>query len=168
MPLLSTAAEAAILILENLSPSERAVVLNAFGPINLFEGFQEVGYDYNGSDFYTLRVEFSRTLTATEISRVSGCIGYAFKARIRGEELSDPTPIFADNGSPRTILEYSYDSTKTRSDDPDFFAAFDEAETYMQLGTPIRATDRAGRGTKGTRLVEGINDPTVKVRFFVK
>ena len=161
----NTAVAAAILLLGALSPTDRAEVIAAFPTINPFEGYQEVGYDYEGDHFYTLRVEFSRELTADEISRACGCIGYAFRARIRGEELSDPV-VLQNTGRAGTVVELSYDTTKTASDDPDLIAAFDDAATYIELGTPIRKTDRAGKGTKGTRLVEGLNDDT-KVRFFV-
>jgi hypothetical protein len=163
---ITTAVAAAVLLLTNMSPQDRAEVIAAFPALNPFEEFQEVGFDYDADHFYTLRVEFSRLLNEDEISQVSGCIGYAFKARIRGEQLSEPT-ILSNTGRAGTVLEFDYDTTKTRSDDPDFTAAFDDAATYIELGSPKRTTNNAGPGTKGTRLVEGLNDGT-KVRFYVR
>ena len=166
MSQITSAVSLAILVLGALSPQDRAIVIANFPALNLFEGYKEFGYDYEGDHFYSLRVEFSRQLTPDEISSVSKAIGYAFRARIRGEEISEPT-VLQNTGRNGTVLEFSYDTTKTRSDDPDLIAAFDEAATYIELGSPIRKTDRAGKGTKGTRLVEGLNDDT-KVRFYVK
>jgi hypothetical protein len=53
--------------------------------------------------FYDFKVIAPRVLTDDEISRVSGCIGYALRQVLAGEELSLPavhhTPV-------RTVLEF--------------------------------------------------------------
>lgn len=118
-------------------------------------------WDYG--DFYDFRVHVNRILSEDEVMRASGCIGYALKQHIKGEELSLPEVTYIPNA---TLLDFHYDSTKTQSDDPDFGLAFFDAETYVREGTPIRKTNRAGAGTKGTRLVEGIGD--CEVRFLFK
>jgi len=35
----------------------------------------------------------------------------------------------------------------------------DTLPTMINEGSPVRKTDRAGAGTKGTRLVEGMHEP---------
>ena len=42
------------------------------------------------SDFYEVRVCIGRHLTADEVARVAGCIGYALRQELAGEDLSDP------------------------------------------------------------------------------
>ncbi len=116
-------------------------------------------------DFYEVRVTFNRELSSDEISRASGALGYAFRASLAGESLSEPTVM--QNVEYRTVLEYDYDSTKSQRDDPDFDAAFLLAHRYIEEGTPVRKTDRAGKGTQGTRLVEGIGGD-IDIRFFVR
>jgi hypothetical protein len=115
-------------------------------------------------DWYTIRAEFDRVLTAQEIIEASGAIGYALRIYVAGEELSLPTLEVADAG--KTVLVFGYDSTKTRRDDPNHEEAFDKARDYIVEGSPVRKTDRAGRGTAGTRLVAGIG--AVGVTFYVR
>jgi hypothetical protein len=111
-----------------------------------------------------------RRLNEEEISRLSGCLGYALRQTLAGEDLSEPSGFllstFPADGRQATILEYAYDSTKSRRDDPDYALAFELAQEYVFSGSPIRTTDRAGAGTKGTRLVEGI--APCHLSFFVR
>lgn len=115
-------------------------------------------------DFYEVRAEFARELSDEEIDRVSGCLGYAFRAALAGEGLSSAEVEISDLTG--MVLEWGYDSTKCRRDDPDFAAAFALAKQYIGEGTPVRKTDRAGAGTRGTRLVEGIGPS--RVSFWVR
>jgi hypothetical protein len=122
-------------------------------------------------DFYTVAaiVHASEPLDTSEISRIAGCVGYALREHCRGEDLGPPTFTRLACDRPRNsyLLEMTYDSTKSRSDDPDFCAAFEAAEDYARNGTPIRTTNRAGAGTKGTRLIEGV--PSVRsILFYVR
>ena len=109
------------------------------------------------ADFGEVRVLVDRILSAGFVRRLSGCLGYALRQTICGEDVSDPTITqLRAGGVGQTVLEYGYDSTKSRRDDPDFDQAFSLAILYAREGSPIRRTDRAGWGTRGTRLVEGI------------
>ena len=110
------------------------------------------------ADFDGIRVVADRLLSADEARRLSGCLGYALRQTICGEDVSDPTitHLRGDDGTGTTVLEYGYNSTKSRRDDPDFDQTFSLATQYVREGSPIRRTDRAGWGTRGTRLVEGI------------
>ena len=106
------------------------------------------------------------SLSQDEIDNISGCIGYALKQTIAGESLSDATSI---EQTPFAIgIEYFYDATKTQRDDPDFIEAFELAQKMVIEGTPIRSTNRAGEGTKGTRLVNGLGNRAKSVTFYLR
>ena len=111
-------------------------------------------------DFAEIRVLVERRLNEEEVSRLLGCLGYALRQTLAGEDLSEPSGFllskFPADGRQVTVLEYAYDSTKSRRDDPDFALAFAVAQEFIFSGSPIRTTNRAGVGTKGTRLVDGI------------
>ena len=115
--------------------------------------------------WYEIRVEFGAYLTDKQVRAAAGCIRYALRQVLHGEELSEPQSIKRKPGT-RTIARFSYDSTKSRSDDPDDQGAFELAAQYVREGSPIRTTDRAGQGTRGTRLAEGIGPVTA--RFWVR
>lgn len=115
------------------------------------------------ADFSEIMLVFDGPLAEWEVRQASGCLGYALREVLAGEDLSDPE---GSGESHRPRLVYYYDSTKSLRDDPDYGAAFEKAVRYMEEGTPIRATNRAGAGTKGTRLVEGIGPR--KVSIFLK
>lgn len=85
---------------------------------------------------------------------------------IHGEDLSEPIRIKRKRDR-RTVAYFSYDSTKCRSDDPDEVEAICRASRYVKEGSPIRKTDRAGRGTAGTRLCQGLGD-AVTALFWVR
>lgn len=106
------------------------------------------------NDFDTLGVWVGRALTPEEVERVSGCIGYALRSTLAGESLSEPVSVWPSNGG--TYLTYWFDSTKSQRDDPDLMGALRLAGDMVQAGSPIRKTNRAGQGTAGTRLVQGI------------
>jgi hypothetical protein len=113
-------------------------------------------------DCYQIMMVIDGHLTEAEISRASGCLGYALKEVLAGEDLSEPEVRESINCM-RFI--FYYDSTKSRRDDPDLMQAFEKAERYIEEGTPVRKTNRAGYGTRGTRLVEGIGPR--KVEFYL-
>ena len=110
--------------------------------------------------FYGFKVITSRPISDLEISQVSGCIGYALRQVLAGEDLSLPK---VHQTGTRTILEFGYDSTKSQRDDPNFEGAFWLAKEYVSTGTPIRSTNRAGAGTKGTSLVNGVPNLTIGI-----
>lgn len=115
--------------------------------------------------FEEIRVILHRHLNSDEIGRVAGCIGYALRQELAGEEMTEPYVIQSVRAG-QTILLFGYDSTKSRRDDPDFDRAFELAGRYIVEGSPLRKTDRAGAGTKGTRLVSGIGK--CRVEFAVR
>ena len=112
-------------------------------------------------DFYEIMVVVAgRGLSLEQANRLAGCTGYALRVTLAGEELPEPTVTYwrEEDGLVTTILEFAYDSTKSIRSDPDHVAAFDTMRAYISDGTPIRKTDRAGSGTRGTRLLDGLGD----------
>lgn len=99
---------------------------------------------------YAIRVQVGKELTEEEAQQVSQLFGYEY-AKTGGERGN-----YFEQDSPNSIIVHS-DTTKGRS-----YRRLDEfveslPET-LKNGTPVRKTDRAGEGTKGTRLVEGMKD----------
>jgi hypothetical protein len=135
-------------------------------------------------DFYNIRMALHKKtlITEADISSASGCLGYALSP-LAAESLSEPTvahglsgmpwgftesKVFnvADGGYYTRIIDYSWDSTKSQRDDPDFDSAFANAQKYIVEGSPVRKTNRTGPNTKGTRLASGIGPCLVS--FYVR
>lgn len=112
-----------------------------------------------------IRAVFDRELTIGEALRAAGAIGYALREHLDGESLSLPQ-IAVTERPDRTVLLFDYDSTLARRGVPDSAEAFIAAGQYIVEGSPLRATDRQGNGTSGTRLCEGIGP--VRVVFYVR
>lgn len=108
--------------------------------------------------FKEIRAVCDRPLDGEEVRRFCGCLGYALKATLAGEELGEPYACYpvADGRVAFTVLEFAYDSASSVRTSPDYFQAFAIARQYAFEGTPVRITDREGKGTKDTRLVAGI------------
>jgi hypothetical protein len=117
------------------------------------------------ADFYG----FSAQVYAPEcpyIEEVERLIGYAFREVLAGEEVRADWAEgqVVDMGDGSWIFPFFYDATKSRRDDPDVRLACQKAATYLAEGTPVRKTNRAGEGTKGTRKFEGVG--ATKAIFF--
>ena len=81
-------------------------------------------------------------------------IGYAF-ASLAGEQM---TMTHCEHIAGQTYIGIYWDSTKSRSDDIGLRIdeVMDNAVQYVACGSPVRKTDRAGAGTKGTQLLDGL------------
>jgi hypothetical protein len=108
--------------------------------------------------FTQMRAVCDRALDAEEVRRFSGCLGYALKATLAGEELGEPNVCYPAAGGKIafTVMEYRWDSLSTSRTEPNHSQAFSKAREFIFAGTPVRTTDREGKGTRDTRLVEGI------------
>lgn len=111
---------------------------------------------------YAMRFQANRPLSDDEIRTFAGLVGYKYRSTVAGEPLGDP---LRDS-------QFSFivgaDTTKTARDDiglalEDFERDLPE---FVRDGSPIRKTDRAGLGTKGTRLIDGINDPDLTFELY--
>jgi hypothetical protein len=110
--------------------------------------------NYDGSETYKLIIKVDGLLDDEEVERSVGILGYALSP-VRGEE------VLLDSVTRKkttTYIKVNWDSTKSRSDDlgDRIFEIRHNFSDYMKEGTPIRTTDRAGKGTRGTRLLSGI------------
>ena len=105
-------------------------------------------------------------LTPDEMTRVTGCVGYALRATLAGDDLGQPVVSYmVERGRvTATILEMSYDSSTSIRTEPEPASAFELARQYVAEGTPRRKTSRSG--SVGSRLVEGIDarDFDIEVR----
>lgn len=110
----------------------------------------------------SMRLRANRPLTDAEKRRFAGPVGYAYRATVAGEPLGEPA-----SDTPYSFV-VSADITKSSRDDEGMaLEAFEEVLTgYIQKGSPVRKTDRSGTSTKGTRLVEGFNDPDLKFELY--
>lgn len=122
-------------------------------------------------DFAAIRVVCDRRLALPDIGRLAGCLAYALKATLAGEELGEPSVEFAcsPGGSVAfTVVEFAYDASRSIRTEPDPIEAFRMAREYaLTGGTPVRTTNREGPGTQGTRLVEGLSAPCATT-FYVR
>lgn len=111
---------------------------------------------------YAMRFEANRPLTDDEMRQMAQLIGYRYAATVRGERLPDP-----ERDSPYSFV-LSTDTTKSRSDDLGIaLEDFEEdLDGFVHAGSPVRTTDRAGAGTKGTRLVDGLGDPDLHIEIY--
>lgn len=122
-------------------------------------------------DFTAIRVVADVRLDAVNIMRLAGCLGYALKATLVGDELGEPSASYAqtkeDTGVMFTLIEFAYDASSTARTRPDVRRAFEVARDTILNGSPIRTTDREGAGTRNTRLAEGITAPA-NLTFYVR
>lgn len=98
---------------------------------------------------YHIRIQTDQKLTSEEVKHLAQLMGYSYRTTIRGESLGEP-----EQDTPYSFVMFA-DTTKSRSDDLGM-ALENFEENYpetVQNGSPIRTTNRAGEGTKGTRLV---------------
>lgn len=122
--------------------------------------------------FTAVRVLCDRRLGADQIERFAGCLGYALQATLAGPELSLPEVILLEASAKAgvrasfTLVEFTYDAALSGRTTPDYADAFVKTREYIRDGTPVRATNKAGAGTQGTRLVEGLG--TVGLSLYVR
>lgn len=107
-----------------------------------------------------MRIQASRPLTDAEVQKVAQLTGYQHRATLNGEGLSDP------ERCGKAAVLVSTDNTKSAGR-KSMFDEFEEGlEPTLQEGSPIRKTDRAGEGTKGTRLIEGFGDDVTFTLYY--
>ena len=108
-----------------------------------------------------MRFQFDRPLSPGEYRQAAQIIGYAYRATVAGESMGQP-----EIDSPSSFIVYA-DTTKTRRDD--LGMAMEEFEDVLpqmlEEGTPVRSTNRAGPGTAGTRLVDGMGPIEFRIYY---
>lgn len=113
-----------------------------------------------GGTPYAMRIQANRPLD-DEMRVMAGLVGYAYRSTVAGESIGQPM-----RDSPYSFV-VSSDTTKTSRDDLGMaLEEFEEALPGMiKDGSPIRKTNRAGAGTQGTRLVDGLG-PDLKFELY--
>jgi hypothetical protein len=109
-----------------------------------------------------MRFQANRPLTDDDMTRMAQIVGYNYAATVAGESLDLP-----ERDSPYSFI-LGADMTKSRRDDLGIaLEQFEENLPGMLCdGSPIRKTNRAGAGTKGTRLVDGFAEPDLVVHLY--
>ncbi|XKH58451.1 hypothetical protein LG293_17675 (plasmid) [Citricoccus nitrophenolicus] len=108
---------------------------------------------------YAMRIQADRPISDEELSHIASLTGYSLAATRQGEPMSDP-----DRDTPYSFTVHA-DTTKGRQGRS--LDRFEEhLETYLSEGSPVRKTDRAGAGTAGTRLIEGMGADTPKIELY--
>lgn len=121
------------------------------------QSFSRVRDGVGGNWPYAMRLQANRPLSDDEMQTLAGLTGYAYRAGVAGESLGDP-----ERDSPYSFV-VGADTTKSQRDD--LSIALEDFEEMLPAmareGSPVRKTDRAGVGTKGTRLVDGLGEDLV-------
>ena len=165
--------DAAVKLYADAPSAETLLNLNRHA-LALLNAAQEIlwkpvdGPDTFAEPFSRIRVVCDRRLDEGEVECLAGCLGYALRATLAGDDLGQPETTYAliEGGAAFTIIEADYDSDSSIRTEPDPAQAFDAARLYITQGTPVRQTDRAGWGTRGTSLVEGITP--CNLSFYVR
>lgn len=100
---------------------------------------------------------FGCDLDSETTRQVAGLVGYAHRTAVRSRgDLPEPTRPFAN----AVMLELDLGgSPRRRTPVAAVLAQFEqELSGLMRQGTPVRTSDRAGVGTAGTRLIDGLPD----------
>jgi len=95
------------------------------------------------------------TLVCTEEPHLSGHIDELTRYFFEGEFAGEHMGTHALDGYEARLFSLGTDFTKSRRDDWGF--SLPNLWTILREGTPVRKTNKAGPGTKGTRKVEGIS-----------
>ena len=106
-------------------------------------------------EFYHLHFVADKEVTADEISHMFKLIDYAWAATVAGERLS----VTGDNG-PDSFTVFADVTKSQRSDVGGAIADFmDLWPKMLTEGSPVRTTNRAGGGTKGTQKIVAFPKP---------
>jgi hypothetical protein len=104
-----------------------------------------------------VRIQLNRPLLEEEEDRIAALVGYAWKTKMRPDKYANSVEV-EDKDSPcSVILSVDLYRENPRSNEHRSLLEFQETlYEYMEDGTPIRTSDRAGHGTKDTRLLQGL------------
>lgn len=90
------------------------------------------------------------TVQPTDPAQLAALLGYIWAGPMRGEWWEQtPHELVPDH-----CYIFEIDCTKSQRDDVP--AAWDELKSWIIDGTPVRLTNRAGPGTRGTRALHGV------------
>jgi hypothetical protein len=116
----------------------------------------------DGMRLDVVRLDINGILDDEEVMRAAGAVGYAFRVHFQGNGLSEPIDVQRKGG----LTSFTLESNGYQDDKDKYLDFLDDCIQYIFGGTPIRKTDRSGPGTKGTRLVNGLQR-LARVRLWV-
>lgn len=106
-----------------------------------------------------VRIRVPLILDDVELRQAAGCVGYAVKQIFGENATSEPYNVFRVAGTTTFQVDFSIPAYFPVHDD-----LMDTIMDYIEDGSPLRTTNRAGSNTKGTRLVEGLGvRPVVEI-----
>jgi hypothetical protein len=125
-------------------------------------GFTELSGTTTANEPSAFAFQADRPITDDEMAQMAAIIGYGYRATICGEAMELPERISS------SAFKVAADTTKSRRDDLSHAMEqfLDLIPTILKEGSPIRATDRQGPGTKGTRLIDGMGELTPSLTVF--
>lgn len=108
------------------------------------------------TDMQTLAVTIGQPLSGRQADLLAGLTGYVWRAVLNGHRL-----VYDHDHEHPGLIVFDGVAGPRRSDPAQAWARFlRELNICVREGTPIRTTDRAGAGTKGTRLLDGFGPGT--------
>lgn len=113
------------------------------------------GWSTDGPDGYEVAIFTERETT---LAAVESVLAYLWAGPMRGEWW----PGEGQTLIPGHLYVFAVDTTKSQRDD--VADAWDTHAVWLVEGTPVRKTDKAGRGTKGTRACAGLGPVLVAWR----
>jgi hypothetical protein len=107
---------------------------------------------------YSMVLVADRPISDDEMQHLAQLAGYAYSSTVHGEPL----------GEPNRLSDYAFmleaDTTKGSPGGVGDF--IEQYPTMVGDGSPVRKTDRAGAGTQGTRLVEGMGPDAPQIVMY--
>lgn len=104
-----------------------------------------------------VRIQLDRPLLDGEQDQIASLVGYAWKVKMRPDNWADAVDTEDVDSPYSVVLSVDLYREAPRNNEHRSLREFEAAlHEYFSEGSPIRTTERAGRGTKDTRLVEGL------------
>lgn len=125
--------------------------------------YDSSAFETGTGNFRYVFVTADRDVDDEDAARMWACIGYAFRAQLRNPDgLSQFVRLDADR-----FVAYYDSSRATGGWRERLHDALQDASDYIREGTPVRQSNRAGPGTRGTRLCDGVGELEVAFHFGV-
>ena len=106
-----------------------------------------------------IRIQTDRPLADEDVAKISQMTGYALRTAGQGEGASDPI-----QDTPYSFIVHNDTTKGGQCKNLDRFQA--NLHTIMHHGSPVRKTDRAGAGTKGTKLIDGYGSDSPGIEIY--
>lgn len=116
-----------------------------------------------------IRIQLNRPLVDSEEEQIASLVGYAWKTKMRPDKWAAAVETEEVDSPYSVVLSVDLYRENPRSNEHRSLREFEETlHEYMSEGSPIRSTEKAGAGTKGTRLLgslAGADDLSFEVYY---